>query len=102
MGDPTTPSETVTRKPDSDVGEPGSPAVGGGRQTPEQAAITDIGDGGRSDADRDHTWRAPEGQAGRAPAPTGGASGGHADQNSARGGDGKVAHGHYKVEKERT
>lgn len=98
-GDRTTPSETVTRKPDSDVGKPGPPPTGGGRQTPEQAAITGIGTGGRSDAERKDGWHAAA--PGQAPA-TGGASQGHAEQKAADDGSrAKSAAGHYKVEKER-
>ncbi|GEP11036.1 hypothetical protein [Methylobacterium gnaphalii] len=97
MAERTTPTETVTRKPDDDVGKPGSNAANGGRQTPQQAAITGIGGEGRSDASRSQDM----GRGGsEAPAPVGGSSGGHSDQRSADG-SGKVAAGHYKVEKER-
>lgn len=76
-------SETVTRKPDVDVGTPGGPAVGGGRQMPDQAAITDMGGSGRSDAERQGDWKA--GEPGRAPPALGGSSGGHSDQKAAGG-----------------
>lgn len=101
MGDDTIPSETVTRKPESDVGKPGGPAVGGGHQTAEQAAITGQSDGGRTDADRQKTWN-QGGAPGRNPASLGGSSDGHSDQQSGSGRheDEPVAAGHYKVEKQ--
>lgn len=46
MSRATSESETVTRKPDDAVGSRGTPPAGGGHQTPEQAAITDMGSGG--------------------------------------------------------
>ncbi|HEX8416359.1 MAG TPA: hypothetical protein VF641_02030 [Methylobacterium sp.] len=96
------PTETVTRKPDSDVGTPGDPAVGGGHQTPQQAAITGQGSGGRTDADRQESWK-QGGAPGRNPAPIGGSSDGQSDQKAGGGPaeDEPVAAGHYKVEKER-
>ena len=45
-----------TRKPDSDVGTPGGPAVAGGKQSAAQAAITRQGSGGETDADRNAAW----------------------------------------------
>ncbi|MDE3750264.1 hypothetical protein O0C52_31320, partial [Methylobacterium radiotolerans] len=42
---PTSESGTVTRKPDDKVGSRGSPPAGGGHQTSDQAAITDMGSG---------------------------------------------------------
>lgn len=94
------PTETVTRKPDADVGTPGGPAAGGGHQTPQQAAITGQGSGGRSDADRQDTWK-QGGEPGRNPAAIGGSSNGQSDQKAAEGPrEGEpVAAGHYKVER---
>lgn len=77
-----------TRKPDDAVGSPGEPAAGGGRHTAEQAAITDMGAGGRSDADRKDTLK-EGGEAGRSPPVPGGASGGHSDRKASRGPDDK-------------
>ena len=92
--------ETVTRKPDEDVGSPGGPAAGGGRQTADQAAITDMGGEGRSDSERRGDWGA--GEPGRAPPALGGSSAGHSDQKAAGGpADGrKVASGLYQAERE--
>lgn len=92
--------ETVTRKPDDAVGTPGTPPAGGGRQTPDQAAITDMDSGGRSDAERNAGWDA--GAAGQSPPALGGSSGGHSDQKAARGPDAdrKVAGGLSKPERE--
>ncbi|WP_200944259.1 hypothetical protein [Methylobacterium sp. Leaf399] len=81
-GTSVTPSATVTRKPD-DVGTQGDPAVGGGHATPEQAALTSQGTGGRSDADRRDEW-SENGPAGRAPVPVGGSSQGESDKTMAR------------------
>ncbi len=94
------PSETVTRKPDVDVGTPGGPAAGGGKQTPQQAAITGQGSGGRTDADRQESWN-QGGAPGRNPAPIGGSSNGMSDQKAGGGPreDEPVAAGEYKVEK---
>ena len=91
--------ETVTRKPDADVGSPGGPAAGGGRQTPDQAAITDMGRGGRSDAERQGDWKAAE--PGRTPPALGGSSAGHSDQTASRGPDEdrKVGGGLYPAER---
>ncbi|MGU3536632.1 hypothetical protein [Methylobacterium sp. A54F] len=101
MSRDTIPSETVTRKPDSDVGSPGGPAAGGGHQTAAQAEVTRMGAGGRSDADRNQGWDAG-GEAGRAPPALGGSSGGHSDQKASRGPrDGEtVADGGSKAERE--
>ncbi|GLS46023.1 hypothetical protein [Methylobacterium brachythecii] len=98
--DKTTPSETVTRD-DDDVGKLGSPAVAGGRQTAQQEDITNMSAKGRSDNDRQKDRDGLQHDAGRNPVPVGGSSGGHSDQKSASGNGEKVAHGHYKVEKER-
>ncbi|GEO99863.1 hypothetical protein [Methylobacterium haplocladii] len=99
MSDENTSHATITRKPD-DVGKSGPPATGGGHQTPEQAAITGMGRGGLTDADRSHDRPDAGAAAERSPTATGGSSGGHSDQKSASGG-GKVAGGHYDVEKDR-
>ena len=101
MSDKTTPSETITRKPVDDVGKSGPPPVGHGHQTREQAAITELGTDGRTDADRRRAERQAGGQAGRNPTPIGGSSSGHSDQQSAVHEGRKVAQGHYKVEQER-
>ena len=92
--------ETVTRKPDADVGSPGEPPAGGGHQTPEQAAITDLGPGGRSDAERKAEQQA--GEPGRAPPALGGSSAGHSDQIASRGPDAgrKLAGGGSLAERE--
>jgi hypothetical protein len=67
-----------TRKPDSDVGKPGAPAVAGGGQSAEQAAITQQGSGGKTDATRNADWDG--GAKGRNPAPVGGSSDGQSDR----------------------
>ncbi len=99
MANKTHPSATVTRKSDDVVGTPGLAPVGGGRHTMEQTAITQIGSGGRSDAEREQSWDTMGGLPGRAPFATGGASGGHADQKSVRDDGGMIAAGHYNIEK---
>lgn len=67
-----------TRKPDADVGKPGAPAVAGGKQSPEQSALTQQGSGGQTDAARNADWEgSPEG---RNPAPVGGSSDGQSDR----------------------
>ncbi len=92
--------ETVTRKPDDDVGTPGTAPAGGGHQTGAQAAITDMDAGGRSDAERNAGWEA--GAAGQSPPALGGSSAGHSDQKAARGPDAdrKVAGGLSQPERE--
>ncbi|MER2266759.1 hypothetical protein [Methylobacterium oxalidis] len=102
MGGDSIPTETVTRKPDADVGSRGGPAAGGGHQTPEQAAITGAGSGGRSDAERGRDWSAAGGEPGRAPPTPGGSSAGYSDQQASRGPDAdrKVAGGGSKPERE--
>ncbi|MGU3361676.1 hypothetical protein ACLBWX_15190 [Methylobacterium sp. M6A4_1b] len=67
-----------TRKPDSDVGKPGDPAVAGGGQSPDQAAITRQDSGGQTDAARNAEWDG--GPKGRNPAPAGGSSDGQSDR----------------------
>ena len=102
-GDRTTPSETVTRKPDADVGSPGGPAVGGGHQTAQQAAITGQGpspeEGGRTDSERQSDWSGDA--AGDSPA-IGGSSQGQSDRKAAAGsrkGE-TVVSGHSKPERD--
>lgn len=94
-------SQTVTRKPDDDVGESGEPAAGGGGHTAEQAAITDMGSGGASDAERKGAW-SQAGEPGRSPPTPGGSSGGHSDQQASRGPrtDETIVSGHSKAERE--
>lgn len=69
-----------TRKPDSDVGSPGEPAVAGGGQTAQQVAITGIDAGARTDADRKADWDKSGGSPGRNPTPVGGSSDGQSDR----------------------
>lgn len=94
-------SQTVTRKPDDAVGSSGKPAAGGGGHTAAQAAITDMGAGGASDAERKNTWD-QGGAPGRAPPTPGGSSAGHSDQMASRGprADAKIVAGHSKAERE--
>lgn len=95
----------MARKPDDDVGESGTPSVGGGHQTAQQAAITGQGpgqeEGGRTDADRNASWGAHGGTPGRAPTSVGGSSEGHSDQQAGQGAreDEKVAGGLYRTER---
>lgn len=86
------------RRRDDEVGEAGAPATGGGGHTADQAAITDMGAGARSDAERKAEW-SRSGEPGRDPPNPGGASGGHADRASPRG-DGTVVSGQSKSERE--
>ncbi len=97
---PTSDSGTVTRKPDDKVGSKGSPAAGGGHQTADQAAITDMGGGGKDDSARHENWG--QGDAGASPPAIGGSSGGHSDQKASRGpeADRKVADGLYRADRE--
>ncbi|NEU13294.1 hypothetical protein G3T14_14305 [Methylobacterium sp. BTF04] len=69
-----------TRKPDDAVGTRGDPAVSGGHQSPEQAAITGLEPDGRTDADRKKAWSEAGGVPGRNPAPVGGSSDGQSDR----------------------
>lgn len=100
MPRPTSESGTVTRKPDDTVGTPGDPAAGGGHQTADQAAITDMGSGGSAQPEPKAGW-ARTGEPGRSPPTVGGASGGHSDQTASRGpaADRKVAGGHSNAER---
>lgn len=74
------PIDIATRKPDDDVGTRGAPAIGGGRQTPEQEAARDQEGGGLTDAERNRNWSETGGQKGRNPAPVGGSSDGQSDR----------------------
>lgn len=97
----TSDSGTVTRKPDDAVGSQGERPAGGGHQTAEQAAITDMEAGGTAKTESKEGWGGSS-EAGRAPPAIGGSSGGHSDQKASRGpeADQKVADGHYRVEQE--
>lgn len=99
MARPTSESGTVTRKPDDAVGSRGEPPAGGGHQTADQAAITDMGEGGTPEP-RDG-WGGT-GEPGRSPPAVGGSSGGHSDQKASRGpaADETVAAGHSRAERE--
>lgn len=86
------------RRRDDEVGETGAPAAGGGGHTSQQAAITDMGSGAKSDAERKGEW-SRSGEPGRDPPNPGGASGGHANKKSPRG-DETVVSGQSKSERE--
>ena len=86
------------RRRDDEVGAPGASAAGGGGHTAEQAAITDMGAGARSDGDRKAEW-SRSGEPGRDPPHPGGASGGHGQKKSSRG-DETVVSGQSKSERE--
>jgi hypothetical protein len=98
---PTSESGTVTRKPDVAVGSRGDPPAGGGRQTADQAAITEMGGGGTPRTEPKDGW-GNAGEPGRSPPAVGGSSGGHSDQTASRGPaeDEKVAGGRYRAERE--
>jgi hypothetical protein len=68
----------MPKKPDNKVGESEGPIVGGGRQTPQQAAIVRQSGGGLTDAERSRMNAA--GEPGRAPVALGGSSQGQADR----------------------
>ncbi|MCJ2065013.1 hypothetical protein MKK63_20200 [Methylobacterium sp. J-088] len=101
MARPTSESGTVTRKPDDAVGSRGDPPAGGGHQTAEQAAITNMGGGEKPQPEPGEGWR-DTGEPGRSPPAIGGSSGGHSDQKASRGPDAgeTVADGHYRSERE--
>ena len=90
----------LKHEPDPEVGQPGSAKRGGDAQTPEQATITGIGEGGRSDTDRQAAWHSFGSEPGSAPAPVGGSSAGQSDRRQSADRDGKVAQGHDTIEKE--
>ncbi|WP_018041958.1 hypothetical protein [Methylobacterium sp. 88A] len=73
------PTDAATRKP-NDVGSRGEPALEGGHQTAQQAAITGIDPGGLSDDDRKANWNKDADKAGRNPTPVGGSSNGQSDR----------------------
>ena len=101
MPRPTSESGTVTRKPDDAVGSQGDPPAGGGHQTADQAAITEMGSGKTPRSEPKEGWGST-GEPGRSPPAVGGSSGGHSDQKASRGpaaGE-KVADGHYRAERE--
>lgn len=99
MGNENRPDEDLTnvgtRKPDEAVGSRGPSPAGGGHQTPQQAAITEQGSGGRSDDERTGEWakgRARDeargkdaAEEGRTPPALGGSSGGHSDRKASAG-----------------
>ena len=101
MARPTSESGAVTRKPDDTVGTPGEKPAGGGHQTADQAAITEMGSGGSPRTEPKDGWGST-GEPGRAPPAGGGSSGGHSDQTASRGpaAGTKVAGGHYRAEQE--
>lgn len=90
----------MPKKPDDIVGESQGPIVGGGHQTPEQAAIVNQGGGGKTDAERNTQWSAA-GEPGRMPFSVGGSSAGQSDQNAGQGPDEdrKVAGGLTRTER---
>ena len=98
---PTSDSGTVTRKSDDAVGTSGDAPAGGGRQTADQAAITEMGTGGTPRTEPKEGW-GNAGEPGRSPPAVGGSSGGHSDQKASRGPaeDEKVAGGRYRAERE--
>ena len=99
---PTSDSGTVTRKPDDAVGSRGDAPAGKGRQTADQAAITEMGSGGAPRTEPKDGW-GQTGEPGRSPPAVGGSSGGHSDQTASRGpneGE-KVAAGRYRAEREK-
>lgn len=85
---------------------PAAETPDGGRQTPQQAAITEQGGAGKTDAGRNAEWGSAAGEPnvggepGRSPVAVGGSSQGQSDQNDGRGPDGgKVAGGLYRSER---
>jgi hypothetical protein len=101
MARPTSESGTVTRKPDDVVGSRGDAPAGGGRQTADQAAITEMGSGESPRPEPKDGW-GKAGEPGRSPPAVGGSSGGHSDQKASRGPaeDETVAGGRYRAERE--
>ena len=82
----------MPKKPDDVVGQSQGPIVGGGRQTPEQKAITERSHagqgeeaGGLTDAERKELYRQAGGEPGRPPTAVGGSSQGQADRMPAGG-----------------
>lgn len=72
----------MPKKNDNRVGESEGEAVGGGRQTPEQAALLGGGGAGsgKTDAARNAEWTEAGGAPGRSPVGIGGSSQGQADR----------------------
>src|SRR3954468_476144 len=82
----------MPKKPDDRVGRSEGPAAGGGRQTPQQRAITERSGpggaeeaGGLSDAERNAPHRQAGDQPGPAPVSLGGSSQGQSDRMPAGG-----------------
>lgn len=75
----------MPKKPDDLVGQSQGPIAGGGRQTPEQEAMTGQSGGGLTDAERGKNWKGA-GEPGRPPAALGGSSQGQSDRMPAGGG----------------
>ena len=90
----------MPKKNDNIVGRAEGPPVGGGHQTPEQAAIVRQEGGGRSDSERS-AEAAERSQVPGNPA-IGGSSNGHSDQMGSRGAeeDRKVAGGLAQTEQD--
>lgn len=64
----------------NDVGSPGHPGADGGHQTPEQAAVTKQGGGGRDDAARNAKWAKDKGALPAKGPALGGSSQGESDR----------------------
>jgi hypothetical protein len=77
----------MPKKNDNIVGRPEGPIVGGGHQTPEQAALVRQGAGGKTDAERSRDQRSSAGTGGRMAPAVGGSSQGRSDQQAAGGAD---------------
>jgi hypothetical protein len=94
-------ADPVPKKNDNIVGQSEGPIVGGGRQTPEQAAIVKQEGGGLSDAERSRRMQQGGPLAKSNPA-IGGSSGGHSDQQASKGPneDRKIAGGLYDTERQ--
>jgi hypothetical protein len=90
----------MPKKNDNIVGRSEGPIVGGGHQTPDQAALVQQGSGGKTDAERSRE-HSSEGSGGRKDPAIGGSSQGQSDQQAARGPDEdrKVAGGLYDTER---
>ena len=92
----------MPKKNDNIVGRPEGPIVGGGHQTPEQAALMQQAAGGKTDAERSHEQaEANSSSRGRMEPAIGGSSQGQSDQQAARSlkEDRKVAGGLYDTER---
>lgn len=84
----------MPKKNDNIVGRSEGPIVGGGHQTPEQAALVQQGGGGKTDGERS-SEASSDGPKGRMNPALGGSSQGQSDQQAASGPDenSKVAGG---------